>query len=307
MILAAGLSPAWQQILRFSSFHRGAVNRALDAHWCASGKVINVAVAAAALGEQTVMISAIGGLTGDAIQREIERLGIQAEWIHTLEPTRVCTTILEEQGPTTELVENIADVTSAVLEDFVDRFRIYASVADVTVLSGSLPGNAPPEFCARLIRSLPARFLLDVRGAALQHALPHAPFLVKPNREELQATLGRPLTEEHQLITGMRELNRWGAQWVVVSDGPRGVWVTAEETAVRLIPPQVDVVNPIGCGDCLAAGIASELVRHDDVVEAVRFGMGAAADNAQSLLPARLDRERCEQLADEVRIEQVPV
>ena len=39
MIVAAGLTPAWQQILRFDALRLGEVNRAVEAHWCASGKV----------------------------------------------------------------------------------------------------------------------------------------------------------------------------------------------------------------------------------------------------------------------------
>ncbi len=305
MILSAGLSPAWQQILRFDSLRIGEVNRAQEAWWCASGKVINVAVAAAALGEQAALISAIGGITGDAIQRELELLRVQAEWIQTDVPTRVCTTLLDAAGVTTELVENMPDVAEAVLEDFVDRFRIYANVADVTVLTGSLPGNAPQGYCGRLLRSIPAKFILDVRGPALEDCLPFNPLLVKPNRQELAATLGTSLESEGALLAGMRTLNDRGAQWAVVSDGARGLWAVSDGVAFRFLAPQVQTVNPIGCGDCLAAGIAMEL-RHDgDVVTAIRLGMGAAACNAEQLLPARLQFERSVELAEQVEIEEI--
>ena len=45
MILAAGLTPAWQQIVEFDGFAVGQVNRARSVHWCASGKVLNVGIA----------------------------------------------------------------------------------------------------------------------------------------------------------------------------------------------------------------------------------------------------------------------
>ncbi len=47
MIVVAGLSPAWQQILSFDELRWGEVNRARSAHWCASGKVLNVGIALA--------------------------------------------------------------------------------------------------------------------------------------------------------------------------------------------------------------------------------------------------------------------
>ena len=38
-----------------------------------------------------------------------------------------------------------------------------------------------------------------------------------------------------------------------------------------------EVVNPIGCGDALAAGIAWATRRGDSIVDAVRFGIGQRA------------------------------
>jgi hypothetical protein len=45
VILAAGLSPAWQQIVVLESLSVSEVNRARAVHWCASGKVLNVGLA----------------------------------------------------------------------------------------------------------------------------------------------------------------------------------------------------------------------------------------------------------------------
>lgn len=297
MILAAGLSPAWQQILRLNSLRIGEVNRAEEAVWCASGKVVNVGVAGVSLGSEVTIISAIGGISGDIIQRELEYLNVRTEWIYSASATRVCTTLIDASGETTELVENAADVDEATIEDFIDRTRVYANVADVTVLTGSLPANAPKDTFARVLRSLHEKVILDLRGDVLHHCLQMYPFMIKPNREELAATLNRPLDSEGELREGMRELNDWGARWVVVSDGARGVWVTSSEISAHLVPPKIQVVNPIGCGDSLAAGIARGLEQNLDVVEAVRLGMGAAANNAEQLLPARLSAERTQALA----------
>ncbi len=55
-------------------------------------------------------------------------------------------------------------------------------------------------------------------------------------------------------------------------------------------------------GTFLAAGIALSTEEGADLVEAVRFGMAAAAHNAELLLPARLDRGRTEELVREVKV-----
>jgi hypothetical protein len=50
MIVVAGLTPAYQQIMVHDTLRPGEVNRARDVRWCASGKVLNVAVALARFG-----------------------------------------------------------------------------------------------------------------------------------------------------------------------------------------------------------------------------------------------------------------
>lgn len=305
MIFAAGLSPAWQQILQFESVERGEVNRAQQAHWCASGKVINVALAAHSLEAKASVLSTIGGLTGQAIAAEVDSPGILSDWIEVDAPTRVCTTILEADGTTTELVENTAPVSEQVLDEFLEKFRIHSQVADVTVLTGSVPGNAGYDYYARLIRNLPGQFILDAQGEGLLQALPFSPFMVKPNREELAKTLQVELNDESSLIESMEYLNRCGAQWILVSDGAKALYLSSLEETWKFTPPEVETVNPIGCGDCLAAGIAVAIAEGVEVPEAVKFGISVATVNALQLFPAKVERAQSAEFAGRILSEQI--
>ncbi|MGC3967069.1 MAG: PfkB family carbohydrate kinase [Pirellulales bacterium] len=94
-------------------------------------------------------------------------------------------------------------------------------------------------------------------------------------------------------------MNERGAEWVVVSQGKDALWASSAVAGLYIFsPPAPDrVANPIGCGDCLCAGIAATLAEGGDVLQAIAFGMAAACDNLRSLLPARLDRARVEATA----------
>ena len=94
----------------------------------------------------------------------------------------------------------------------------------------------------------------------------------------------------------MRDVTRRGAEWVVVTDGPRSVLATSTNQTLRLSPCRVETVNPIACGDCLAAGLAVGLVEGRGIEDALRFGIAAAAHNAEQLLPSRLSRGRISEL-----------
>ncbi len=92
------------------------------------------------------------------------------------------------------------------------------------------------------------------------------------------------------------------AQWVVVTAGKDAVLVTTAGRAYRLIPPTVEnPVNPIGCGDALAAGMSAAIERGAEVIDAVRHGMAAAADRLRLLLPGRLDAAQVETIAQRIK------
>ena len=68
MILAAGLSPAWQQMLIFDGVRVGEVNRAREAHWCSSGKVLNVGLALHYLGGPHLTLAPVGGVSQETLR-----------------------------------------------------------------------------------------------------------------------------------------------------------------------------------------------------------------------------------------------
>jgi tagatose 6-phosphate kinase len=294
MILAAGLTPALQQIYAFDRFRPGEVNRAVERARCASGKVLNAGVALHLLGCESRMLSVVGSADRATIDREFMALGTSCRWIETAAPTRTCTTILDRQtGTTTELVENAGPLSASELAEFRAAFKEEAAKANFLVLTGSLPAGTPPTIFCELLADVRCPALLDIRGPELLLALEHRPLVVKPNRDELGATVGRPLTRDEDLHGAMAELNDFGAKWVVVTAGKQSAWVRGGGRLYQLDPPQLDrIVNPIGCGDVLAAAIAAAIVRGDDPLEAVRFGIAAAAESALTLLPARFDGSR---------------
>jgi tagatose 6-phosphate kinase len=296
VIVAAGLTPALQQIMCFDRLRPGEVNRAREVAWCPSGKNINVGMALAALGEEAATLSPLGGRTGQAIAHEFTQRGLAGRWTTMAAPTRVCTTLLDRAtATTTELVQNAGPLSEAELGEFRAAYRETAARADVVVLTGSLPHGTPATFYRELLRNTGCPVVLDGRGPELLAALECRPRVVKPNREELGMTVSRSVDDEAGLRAAVHELLDRGAQAVVVTQGKEAVWVAEGEGVWRLTPPAVEpVVNPIGCGDCLAAGIAVGLRRGWTVLEAVRFGMAAAADNVTQLLPACLDPRRVE-------------
>ncbi len=295
MILVVGLTPAWQQIAVLDRLRVGEVNRAREVHWCASGKVLNVGLALTQLGASVRTLSLVGsGAAGEATRRDMAEMGVDVRWIDSSAPQRVCTTLLDrESEQTTEIVENSSPASEAELQAFESAFAAEAtqSNAKFLVLTGSLPNGTPKAFYSTLLSRVQVPAILDVRGEELLAALPHRPLIVKPNREELGHTVRRELASEDDVWQAMSEINVRGAEWVVVTNGGGEVFASRGEARLRFPSQQVQVVNPIGCGDCFTAGLAWALQRGDDMPTAIRTGIAAAAQNAEQLLPARLDAQ----------------
>jgi 1-phosphofructokinase family hexose kinase len=281
----------------------GQVNRAGQSHGRASGKVLNAARAVYHLGGPCKALAPVGGPTGGAIRRNFNNLGIPARWIEIATTTRVCTTLLETSSPrATELVPSAGELTASERAAFETAYREEAAATAVVILIGSLPPGTPADFYLNLLKQTQGRAIIDARGPELLAALAARPFLVKPNREELTQTLGRQLIGEEGLRRAMREMNERGAEWIVVTDGSRAICASSEGKAYRIQPVALKVVNPIGCGDAMAAGIAWTIHQGKEPLEAIRFGVAAAASKVGQILPGVVDSDQVAKLVHSVEI-----
>ena len=182
--------------------------------------------------------------------------------------------------------------------------------AQAVVMSGTLTPGGPVDFysrCIGLAREAGALSVVDAQGPPLLECLKAAPDLVKPNRSELAATLGRELTSESAVLLAMKEFSQRGAQRVVVTAGKEPTLAFDGQRFWRITPPRLKAVNPIGSGDAFTAGLVWRLLRGDDLGEACRWASAAGAANALTLMAGEVHRPEVERLAGEVILEAVAV
>ena len=304
-LLTFGLTPAFQRIMLFDELRPNQVNRAAEVVCCISGKSTNTAIGVESLDRtgQSVLLTPLAGPLEGTMKSELAALGVRLRNLPTQAPTRTCTTLIDRKNRThTELVENGLPMSVEELGQAAQIFQEEARQTEMLILTGSLPLGCPKDFYKRLLDSLdaPVPFLCDFRGEELLHVLPHKPLFVKPNREELGATLGRTLGTPEETREAMLELNRLGAQWVVVTDGSRAAFLSGQGEFHRLTPIPCEpsqIVNPIGCGDAMSAAIAWAYCSGEEALSAVKQGLAAAYLNLQSVLPCRLAPERVRELA----------
>lgn len=286
-ILTLGLTPSWQHVLEFSSLKIGEVNRAVESHWFSAGKSVNVALAIHTLGGEVHTILPGGGQNRRKMEEDFQKIHLSHDWLETESEIRVCTTLIDHAAQTiTELVENGSPLTALEVEAWLALCDATFPSFDLFVLSGSLPRGVEDSLYEAMVKKIPAGkpAILDFRGKGLLNCLKYRPFLVKPNREELEMTLQTQLTTEEALLDACHHLNRQGAEWVVLSDGPGKLYAVSEKETHCFHPPHVSppegkTLCPIGCGDALTGGIALALAEGKTLSEAVELGVQIAVQN----------------------------
>jgi tagatose 6-phosphate kinase len=309
MILCIGTTPAVQRVMVFPKLTIDAVNRAQTTVEGIAGKSINVVKVLKALGEHPVATGFLGGDRGEQVRAELQAQQIEMEFVPVSVRTRQCTTVFDTStGTHTELVEESQPVTLADYEKLMAIIRRRTKDSRAVVMSGTITPGGPTDLYlqgTRLAHEAGAISVVDAQGAALHQALTAKPGLVKPNRPELAATVGRELKEDAAVLAAMRDLHERGAQRVVVTAGKGPSLAFDGKCFWRITCPRVEAINPIGSGDSFTAGLVWRLLKGDDIGEACRWGSAAGTANALTIMAGDVRVSDVERLAKEVRVEEL--
>jgi len=288
--------------MRFGSLTLGEVNRAREVLTTASGKAVNVARVLDTLGHTASLIHPLGGDSGRFVEAAVP---VAQTVIWQEAPTRTCTTLLTDAGVTTELVEEAAPLSDAQVEALLAAVEEQLPRVVAVALCGSLPPGVAPDFYARIValaHAHNAAVFLDAQKEPLRLALAAGVYLAKPNRQETIAALGLP--EDSTALCCAEALRAAGAKNALVSEGSAGSVLVTDAGAWRVLPPTVDVVNPIGSGDSLLAGVMAQ-GWFSLTPEAVAYGTACAAANCLSLTSGVVQQGDVERLLPQVRVEPV--
>jgi 1-phosphofructokinase len=243
------------------------------------GKGFNVSRALRALGVDSVAMGFVGGVTGQALERGLNELGIATDLVHIAGETRTNVVITDadaeqyvkvnEAGPKVQAEEVVV---------FLDRARERVRAGDLWVLSGSLPAGAPPDFYAQLIglvQEQGAKALLDASGESLRLGCTASPYLVKPNAVEAGEVIGREIRSEADAHDAAARFLEQGIKLVALSLGADGLLLASRQQAVRARPPGVRGRSTVGTGDALLAGLAWAIECELRLEEMARWGVSA--------------------------------
>lgn len=309
MIYTVTLNPALDKTVEIPGMALDTVNRVTSMRTDPGGKGINVSKVIAKLGGESCAVGILGGESGRTLLAALEREGLRTHFRFVEGQTRTNLKIIDRALHTnTDINEPGLTVSPADLDALLRDLLGMVREGDIVVLAGSLPQGAPQDtyrVWTAACREKGARVCLDADGVLLAEGLKAAPYLIKPNEDELSRLVGHRLTDTDELIAEGRRLLKDGVTRVVISLGERGALYLRGNEVLYAEGLSVPVGSTVGAGDSVVAALAyaDSLGMSDE--DAVRLSTATGAANVMCSGTQPAKREAVEKLLPQVKIRHI--
>ena len=280
MITTVSLNPCIDRLAEVQGFNFGGLNRVVGGRYDAGGKGLNVALVATRLGVDAECIGLMYRDSARVFENRLLANGTAYEFVWCEGRARTNVKLYDRvSGVMTEINEAGELVTEETLKKMIALVLAHAESSDYLVLSGSLPPGCPVDFYRTLISEvdgLGCRCVLDADGERLVQGLEARPFMIKPNRFELETMLGERLDSVNRVRDAALRLIDRGISVVAVSLGEQGALITDGSESFYAPKLEVEVKSTVGAGDAMVAGLTAGFLGENELEDAFRMGVACA-------------------------------
>lgn len=309
MIYTLTMNPALDKTVVIHGLTPGGVNRISSVRVDVGGKGVNVSKCLKALGCDSVAAAFWGGGCGKRGMEFLRDEGIGSLAVLVEGETRTNLKIIDPvRRETTDLNEPGPEVSGDRLRQMMHKLDEALAPGDILVLSGSVAPGIDDRIYGRLtahFQQQGVRVYLDADGELLRNGVDAAPWLVKPNQEELSRYLGSVLTTVPEVAAGAQALLAKGVREVLVSLGQQGALLVKEGRCLRAEGLSVPVKSTVGAGDSMVAAMACGAERGLPDEERLRLAVAISAASVMCSGTQAPDRSAVEMLAEQVQIQQI--
>lgn len=300
MIYTVTFNPSLDYIVSVDDFKLGMTNRTSSELLLPGGKGINVSTVLMNLGIGSTALGFTAGFTGDEIERRLENMGVQSEFIKinqgisriNLKLKSIDGTEINGSGP------HISEEEAQLLIQRLEQLK----QGDILFLAGSIPSSLPDDMYRRIMSKLQKKGILIVVDATrelLTNVLEYHPFLIKPNNHELGEIFNVTLQTREEVVPYGKKLQEMGARNVLISMAGEGAVLVAEDGEVLMAPaPEGRLVNGVGAGDSMVAGFMAGWLQKEDYAHA--FYMGVSAGSASAFSEQLATKEEIFEIYDRI-------
>lgn len=284
MIYTVTFNPAIDYIVSMDDFSFGKTNRITQEKIRPGGKGINVSTVLTNLNIENTALGFLAGFTGTEIKRLCIEAGIRCNFIMlSIGTNRINVKLKDYDG--TELNGAGPVIRSAELDALMEQLHKLLP-GDTLILAGSIPSSLPSDIYQRIMDELhnkDVQIVVDATKELLLKCLPYGPFLVKPNKHELEEIFDVTITTKKEALHYARKLQELGARNVCVSlSGDGAVFVSETEECFEADVPPGRLVNAVGAGDSMIAGFLAGWENFKNYERAFHTAVAAGSASAYS-------------------------
>jgi len=291
------------------SFDKGRIFRLGNTITLPGGKGVNVARALRSLGLEAPITGFASGYNGRWIAESLKKEGFLA-FIqrHPAGESRVCYTIVDSGGLTTDLNEEGPPVPEAVQTRFLKKFSTLVSRFKTAAICGRVSSGLKKGFYSSLVKLAAARgcfTIFDTSGPSLSEALSAGAEGIKINRCEFEELAGGAFSPSR--VAGFYKKNSGaGLKTLIVTDGPGPAYAASPFGLWRVRPPHLArLKSAVGAGDSFMAGFLFGFLNGYDFGRTLKMAAGAAASDCLSLGAGFINREQALSYARKARVEKI--
>ncbi|RZQ59902.1 1-phosphofructokinase [Amycolatopsis suaedae] len=288
MIVTVTANPSVDRTVEVPTLVRGGLHRASQVRVQPGGKGINVARALVRNGHKARAVVPAGGHEGAQLIGLLTDYSIDVVHVPVADPVRSNISVVEPDATVTKLNEAGARLSPAEVRALRDAVLDSVAGASWVVAAGSLPPGVAADFYAGLVRMLGVEVAVDTSGPALRAAVAAGPALVKPNHEELEEAVDRPLRTLGEVVAAARELRAAGAGAVLASLGRDGALLVDGDGAWHA-EAEAEAASSVGAGDAMLAGFLAAGGHGPDALRAAVAWGAAAVSLPGSTMPTPED------------------
>ena len=285
MIYTITFNPALDYISQVENFEVGKINRTKTEKILPGGKGLNVSIVLKNLAYDNTALGFIAGFTGEELKKQIENYGINTDFIKVKKGiTRINVKISSKEE--TALNGNGPEISKEDIQELLDKIDKIKK-EDIVILAGNVPkginNNIYEIICVNLEKN-GVTYIVDATKELLINVLKYKPFLIKPNKDELEETFKTEIKTKDGIILYAKKLQLMGAQNVLVSLGGDGaILVTSDNNVYYCEAPKGKVLNTVGAGDSMVAGFVAGYLRKQDFEYALKMGIATGSASAFSM------------------------
>lgn len=312
MIHCVNLNATWDTVLLCSDLKSGKVNRAIKAVSYPGGKGNNAARAVVLLGGKANLFALCGEADKSAALKFYTNSGVKAHLTPVPGRSRPCVILLDASKDQETVINSPSQLKARPRDIAKLKKELLKAIkpGDLVTFSGSLSEGLKPDAYKDLIGAVQtagAVAMLDAYGPALKYGVEAAPFLVKPNADELGETFGWKVKTRQEVLAAAERLLKFGVRVVVVTLGSRGAIVRTPREAlfVSPLPETRGWHSPVGCGDSFFGALALGLDKGADLKKCLGLATAAAWANLQAPGAVFFDKRLARAQGAQVRVSRI--